>query len=361
MNSRTASTRYVAVRRRALTHVVTLTFLAAALACNLAASARPAPTETPTRDPALDCGDGVCGEGEDAESCPTDCAEATEEPTPQPPLVRTTAEISIYSGPDEACEELDTYENGTEVEVLAKDPTGLWWQVPHGDSVGWLSAAYTTPVSDLSGVQEIPGPSCASSASASGAAPSSNAPSSGAPPTSEPPTSEPPSGNAQPPPAAPVCGNGVVEAGEACDGSDGPCGNGQTCGSGCQCETTQPPQPASVCGNGTIEAGEECDSSHDGCGISETCNDNCQCEFHQIHLPLPVCGNGIIEAGEECDTTNTCGVFAVCKSNCECYSVPITCGDGKLDPGEECDGSNASCGSGRVCNNNCLCVGIHLP
>lgn len=50
---------------------------------------------------------------------------------------------------------------------------------------------------------------------------------------------------------------------------------------------------APVCGNGVVEAGEECD---DGNAISgDGCNNDCR-------LPrLPRCGDGIIDPGEQCD------------------------------------------------------------
>lgn len=50
-----------------------------------------------------------------------------------------------------------------------------------------------------------------------------------------------------------------------------------------------------VCGNGVLEAGEECD---DGNGNNfDGCSSTCQIEH-------PVCGNGIVELGEGCDDGN---------------------------------------------------------
>lgn len=83
-------------------------------------------------------------------------------------------------------------------------------------------------------------------------------------------------------PVIPVCGNGRVEAGEACDGMG--CNPDQIC-ENCQCaikltepeplqpEPVIPPPP--LCGNGKIESGEQCDII--GCGSDQKC-EKCQCQ-----------------------------------------------------------------------------------
>ena len=60
-----------------------------------------------------------------------------------------------------------------------------------------------------------------------------------------------------------VCGDGVLDAGEACD--DGNTTNGDGCSSTCELE--------SVCGNGILEGNEVCDDGNtlDGDGCSSTC------------------------------------------------------------------------------------------
>lgn len=61
--------------------------------------------------------------------------------------------------------------------------------------------------------------------------------------------------------AAPVCGNGVVEEGEACDDGNRVDGDG--------CEATCQPTPEPMCGNGILEGMEACDDGNllggDGC------------------------------------------------------------------------------------------------
>jgi cysteine-rich repeat protein len=93
-----------------------------------------------------------------------------------------------------------------------------------------------------------------------------------------------------------------------CDGDDGddPCEH-DTDHDG-DCDGEEPP-PAPVCGNGALEEGEACDdgNTHAGDGCSATCT---------IEV-LPVCGNGIVEAGEECDDGNTHGGDG-CSATCKC-------------------------------------------
>ncbi|HEX4453280.1 MAG TPA: hypothetical protein VH143_20555 [Kofleriaceae bacterium] len=58
----------------------------------------------------------------------------------------------------------------------------------------------------------------------------------------------------------PVCGNGIVETGEQCDGGSG-------CGSGCQL----------LCGNGVIDDGEQCDDGSANGTAGDACSATCQC------------------------------------------------------------------------------------
>jgi len=66
--------------------------------------------------------------------------------------------------------------------------------------------------------------------------------------------------------AASVCGNGVLEAGEACD--DGDLENGDGCSSTC---TIEP-----ICGNGKLEPGEQCDDGNQTSG--DGCSADCKIE-----------------------------------------------------------------------------------
>ena len=94
-----------------------------------------------------------------------------------------------------------------------------------------------------------------------------------------------------------ICGNGIIEAGEACD--DGNLVNGDGCENNCTLT-------GAICGNGIIEAGEACDDGNLVNG--DGCENNCT-------LTGAICGNGIIEAGETCDDGNLINGDG-CDSNC---------------------------------------------
>ncbi|MFA6214986.1 MAG: DUF4215 domain-containing protein [Patescibacteria group bacterium] len=142
--------------------------------------------------------------------------------------------------------------------------------------------------------------------------------------------------NATVPAAGTICGNGIKETGETCDGTDGAssCYNGQ-CNSNCTCP---------VCGNSTIDTGEVCD---DGNGVScDGCNNTCS-------RADSVCGDNIAECGEACDGSDAAsgGCYNnYCNSNCTC---PV-CGNGTIDAGEGCE-SDGDCSSGYFCNSTCVC------
>jgi cysteine-rich repeat protein len=97
------------------------------------------------------------------------------------------------------------------------------------------------------------------------------------------------------------------------------------------------------CGNGTLEAGEACDDGNamSGDGCSADCSSN------------ETCGNGIRDNAEACDDGNTASGDG-CQANC---ALP-TCGDGALDTGEACDDGNHVHGDG--CNAQCMLLPLPL-
>jgi hypothetical protein len=155
-----------------------------------------------------------------------------------------------------------------------------------------------------------------------------------------------------------VCGNDVIEGSEECDGTDlggNDCttiGQGFTGGelactdycmfdtSGCTTDTE--------CGNGVIDPGEECDGTDLGgndctdvgnftggtLGCTDTCTyDTSQCEVSED------CGNGVIDAGEECDGTDLGGN--------DCTDVGDFTG-GTLDCAVDCTFDTTECVSGQT-------------
>ena len=135
------------------------------------------------------------------------------------------------------------------------------------------------------------------------------------------------------PPAVPVCGNGVIEAGEVCD--DGNTDGTDSCAADCT---------LTFCGDGIANGVEPCDGidlgtfactdfGFDGgtLACSSICDiDNAGCTRN------PRCGDGVVDAGEACDDSNTDST-----DGCTATCTVAACGDGFTQAGEECDDGNA--------------------
>ncbi|MEK6608569.1 MAG: DUF4215 domain-containing protein, partial [Myxococcota bacterium] len=156
----------------------------------------------------------------------------------------------------------------------------------------------------------------------------------------------------------PVCGDGAVDSGEACD--DGNLDGCDGCSWECQLE---------VCGNGTWDCGEYCDdgntASGDGCDADcmvEPCGDGWldlgeQCDDYNLDAcdgcsatcQIEECGNGIVDCDEKCDDGNI-----VSGDGCDGTCVDEYCGDGVLNDGadEQCDDGNIVSGDG--CDGTCV-------
>ncbi len=109
-----------------------------------------------------------------------------------------------------------------------------------------------------------------------------------------------------------LCGNGVIDQGEECDGTElndetcmdrGFTGGTLDCTADCHFDESHC-IAAAECGNGKVDQGEECDCGTDandlpnGCPAingAEGANCNSDCTVHAI------CGNGIREGSEQCD------------------------------------------------------------
>ncbi len=181
---------------------------------------------------------------------------------------------------------------------------------------------------------------------------------------------------AGPPCPPPVCGDGLLRAGEACDDGnlidETACAYGlgacTCCAADCSAELLL---AGPVCGDSNVDsaAGEVCD---DGNTVTElecpygvgcvSCNRFCT---EELALPARYCGDFRVDAddGEACDdgnqiTETTCpyGQSACAACSADCQSALAlgggVCGDGAVDlPWENCDdGNTIACGT---CSANC--------
>jgi hypothetical protein len=169
------------------------------------------------------------------------------------------------------------------------------------------------------------------------------------------------------------CGNGMLNAGEACDGellgeqdcvsiAQGFTGGTLACAADCSFDTSACTSPPN-CGNGSLNAGEECDGNLLGgatCSAAGfnagtvSCTAGCTLDTSQCYS----CGNGTLEAAEVCDGANlngnTCAILGhdagtlTCSANCQSFNEAACtdCGDGLVEAGEACDGNNLA---GQTC------------
>lgn len=139
----------------------------------------------------------------------------------------------------------------------------------------------------------------------------------------------------------PVCGNGVIEDGEECDGTALPTGAapGSTCLDTCELKGPD-------CGNGVVDDGEECDpeaAMPSKYPEGATCSSACKAQY---------CGNGRIDGNEECDLDALpAGLPSGAQCRNDCTIEP--CGNGVIDEGEECDINAPVPVTGSVCLPGC--------
>ena len=124
-----------------------------------------------------------------------------------------------------------------------------------------------------------------------------------------------------------ICGDGIINVpGETCEPPNSPAGpNGNICRNNC-----------TVCGDGILDAGEACDDGNTN--NTDACRNNCS---------LPICGDGILDADETCEPPGSpAGPNGnICRGDCS------VCGDGALDTGEACDDGNSN--NNDACRNDC--------
>lgn len=168
------------------------------------------------------------------------------------------------------------------------------------------------------------------------------------------------------PDAGLLCGNGVLDPGEACD--DGNRVSADGCDIHCQVES-----PAwtcstvgerctfkAICGDSYTETGEQCDDGNttpgDGCSATCQIEPGYQCSEDGLPCVAALCGDGIVAGTEECDDGNTHsgdGCDANCRIEvgykCDTGGSPCqktVCGDGKTEGLEQCDDGNNDMGDG---------------
>ena len=84
----------------------------------------------------------------------------------------------------------------------------------------------------------------------------------------------------------PLCGDGILDAGEACDNGSG---NSDVAPDSCRTDCRR-----AYCGDAVIDRGEQCDDgSRNRSNLPNTCREDCT---------LPVCGDGIVDDGSHAAT-----------------------------------------------------------
>jgi cysteine-rich repeat protein len=142
-----------------------------------------------------------------------------------------------------------------------------------------------------------------------------------------------------------ICGDGIVEGDEECDGQDfdgqtcqdfGFWSGDLTCVAGCVLSTGWCNVAPPVCGDGILHAGEQCDDGNQTAG--DGCSSTCQVEPGWLCANVPsvcytTCGDGIAAGTEECD-----GYGGVpCRDDCTSFScespaaTELTCGSSVND------------------------------
>jgi fibro-slime domain-containing protein len=166
--------------------------------------------------------------------------------------------------------------------------------------------------------------------------------------------------------SAPVCGDGAIGPGEACD--DGNAASGDGCSGDCKAIERDFACPAPgaaclstvACGDRRISGAETCDDGNaragDGCGAACTVEPGWVCPVVGVRCQAAACGDGIIAGNERCDDGDASpgdGCDAACQfeAGFACDEPgkpcrPTVCNDGVKEGTEACDDGDNDMGDG---------------
>jgi cysteine-rich repeat protein len=170
--------------------------------------------------------------------------------------------------------------------------------------------------------------------------------------------------------APPVCQKYQCDADHVCEAVADATQNGQSCGSGLQCQDGA--CTGGVCGNGIVEAGEQCDFGSGFNGPGTGCETSCQLSCSKSPDSCPdadpcngteTCVNVTVngKAGQKCQAGSPLGDGTACGSGSICLGGQCkvsVCGDGWVDSGrgEDCEPPNAA-GCDASCHTACDLTG----